>query len=93
MSLLELGVPETYTFENIVLNLKAIKSNYIRVLSSFFAFNLHEKVICLKKIHDQFYSLNLDTWKIDRIWEFLNNDIEYAILEDIVNRQNSKKML
>lgn len=93
MSLLELGVPETYTFENIVLNLKAIKSNYIGVLSSFFAFNLHEKVIYLKEIRDQFYSLNLDTWKIDRIWEYLNNDIDYVVIEGIVNRQKNKKMI
>lgn len=93
MSLLELGVPETYTFENIVLNLKTIKSNYIGVLSSFFAFDLHNKVICLKEIHDQFYSLNLDTWKIDRIWEYLNNDIDYETIEIIANRQNLKKML
>lgn len=90
MSLLELGVPETYTFENIVLNLKAIKSNYIGVLSSFFAFDLHEKVICLKKIHDQFYSLELETWKIDRIWEYLNNDIDLESLQIIVNRQKKK---
>lgn len=93
MSSLELGVPATYTFENIVLNLKAIKSNYTGILSSFSVFEHHDKVLCLKQIHDLFYSLNLDEWKIDRIWEYLNNDIEYAILEDIVNRQNSKKML
>ena len=90
MNLQELGIPEFYTFKNIVLNLKAIKCNYEGILSSFLPFNTHNKVICLKQIHDLFYSLNLDTWKIDRIWEYLNNDISYEMLETIVNRQKCK---
>jgi len=90
MSLQELGIPEFYTFKNIVLNLKAIKCNYNGILSLFLPFQHHEKVLCLKQIHDLFYSLNLDTWKIDRIWEYLNGDIEYELLLDIVNRQNCK---
>ena len=93
MNLQSLSIPELYTFESIVLNIKAIKSKYTGILSSFSVFKHHDKVLCLKQIHDLFYSLNLDEWKIDRIWEYLNNDIEYAILEDIVNRQKNKKMV
>ena len=44
----------------------------------------------MKEIHDLLYSLNLDTWKIDKIWEYLNNDIEYDFLEKLVNRQKNK---
>ena len=87
MNLQELGVPELYTFKNIVLNLKTIKSNYTGFLSSFSVFKHREKVLCHKQIHDQFYSLNLDTWKIDRIWEYLNNDLDYESLFSIANRQ------
>lgn len=90
MSLQELGIPEFYTFKGIVLNIRTIKCNYTGILSSFLPFQLHEKVICLKQIHDMLYSLEMETWKIDRIWEYLNNDIDYEILEDIVNRQNCK---
>ncbi len=90
MNLQELGIPEFYTFKIIVLNLKAIKSKYHGILSLFLPFDSHNKVLCMKEIHDLLYSLNLDTWKIDKIWEYLNNDIEYDFLEKLVNRQKNK---
>ena len=93
MNLFELGIPEPYTFKLIVSNLKAIKCNYTSILLSFFPFELHAKVICLKQIHDLFYSLSLEEWQIDRIWEFLNNDIGFEVFENILNRQKSKTML
>lgn len=90
MNLQELGIPEFYTFKIIVLNLKAIKSKYTGILSLFLPFDSHNKVLRMKEIHDLLYSLNLDTWKIDRIWEYLNGDIEYEFLENLVNRQKTK---
>jgi len=90
MNLQELGVPETYTFQSIILNLKAIKTNYTGILSSFLVFDIHSKLLCLRQIHDQFYSLNLETWKIDRIWEYLNNDLDYETIFHIANRQKQK---
>lgn len=93
MNLNQLGIPEPYTFKSIILNLKAIKCNYSSILLSFFPFELHAKVICLKQIHDLFYSLTLEEWQIDRIWEFLNNDIPFETFDSILNRQKRKSML
>ena len=60
---------EFLTFEEILQNAEALKTRYQGFLSPFF--NV-EKIV---KWRDYVYSLPIDEWKSDRIWEYLNDDI------------------
>lgn len=79
------------TFKEIVNNIQAIKSQYKRVLSLFSCgFEIKNKVKYISNTKTKMYSLSIDTWKIDRLWDYMNDYISYEELLEIANRQNVK---
>lgn len=60
---------EFLTFKEILQNAEALKTRYQGFLSPFF--NV-ERII---EWRDYVYSLPIEEWKSDRIWEYLNDDI------------------
>lgn len=60
---------EFLTFKEILQNAEALKTRYQGFLSPFF--NV-EKIV---EWRDYVYSLPIEEWKSDRIWEYLNDDI------------------
>ena len=69
---------EKMTFRQFVENCEALKSQYEEVLSPFFNVQL---VRCWKKM---IYGLNIEEWKKDRLWEFLNDDVPIELLKKLV---------
>lgn len=69
------------TFQKFVESAKVLKDNYECLLVPFF----HSKAIRCWKI--MIYSLDIPEWKRDRIWNYLNNDIEY---EDLAKLMDTK---
>ena len=69
---------EKMTFRQFVENCEALKSQYEEVLSPFFNVQL---VRCWKKM---IYGLNIEEWKKDRLWEYLNDDIPIELLKKLV---------
>jgi len=69
---------EKMTFRQFVENCEALKSQYEEVLSPFFNVQL---VRCWKKM---IYGLNIEEWKKDRLWEYLNNDVPIELLKKLV---------
>lgn len=57
------------TFKEILQNAEALKTRYQGFLSPFFN---AEKIV---EWRDYVYSLPIEEWKSDRIWEYLNDDI------------------
>lgn len=77
------------TFKELVINIQAIKSNYKRVLSLFSCgFEQKNKVRYISNTKTKMYSLSIDQWKIDRLWDYMNDYISYEELLEIANRQN-----
>lgn len=74
-------IDPSWNYKQILMNLKTLRHEYQDVLASFSYFQLHEKVIWVYEIKDAIYSLPFETWKKDRIWEYLNQDIPYTILQ------------
>ena len=68
---------EFLTFKEILENAEALKTRYQGFLSPFFD---SQKII---KWRDYIYSLPIDEWKSDRIWEYLNDDIPYEKFKKI----------
>ena len=60
---------EFLTFKEILQNAEALKTRYQGFLSPFF--NV-ERII---EWRDYVYSLPIEEWESDRVWEYLNDDI------------------
>ena len=79
---------DNLTFKKLVYKAEAIKSNYNRVLSLFSCgFDIKQKVKYIKHTKDTIYTLNIERWQCDRIWDYMNDSIPYQELIDIANRQ------
>lgn len=81
-------VDTSWTFEDIVTKIKAIKSQYEEILSSFSNFELKERNDYKRETRNQFYNLNMAEWKKDRLWEYMNDCQEYYVLEQICERES-----
>ena len=87
---MELHIDPSWSFKQVVLNLKALKSNYEGILALFYYRDLKEIVSFKKRTRDSVYSLNLPEWQKDKIWEYMNGFEFYSVLKGIANRQNVK---
>lgn len=67
------------TFKEIVKNCEELKLRYTESLTPFF----NIKKIRLWK--SAIYSLKMEEWKKDRIWEYLNGDIDIEVLKKLTN--------
>ena len=79
------------TFKQLIYQIEAIKTQYKRVLSLFSCgFEIKNKVNYIRKTKETIYSLKIEKWQSDRLWDYMNDDMTYNDLLDIANRQNIK---
>lgn len=83
----ELCVNPEWTFKEVVDNLKSLRTDYEGILATFSYFDLHEKVLFLKNTRDSFYSLNIQEWEKDKIWDYMNGFEFLYVLKGIVKRR------
>lgn len=62
----------SWTFREAVSNLKTLRDEYNNLLASFSPFEVHEKTAFIRSTRDQFYTLNIMDWQIDRMWNYMN---------------------
>lgn len=67
-----------YTFKEFVENAEALKTQYEECFTPFFNAKL---VRCWKTM---IYSLNIELWKRDRLWEYLNGDEIIQVLKMLI---------
>lgn len=82
----KLQVNPNWTFKEIIIKVKALKQNYDDVLASFSCFKLHDKIQLMKEFRNAIYLLNFEEWKKERIWDYINGDINYEELIIISRR-------
>lgn len=73
------GFYSNIKFEEFVDNCEVLKTQYTELLTPFF--NV-QAIRCWKNM---IYSLNFAYWKRDKLWEWLNNDLEFEELIRIKN--------
>ena len=73
---MNLHIDPNWKFKQIIANIQTIKDEFLGKLSSFSYFKLHEKALFTKDCHSSIYSLSIQEWQANKIWEYLNNDIE-----------------
>ena len=80
---MNLYIDPNWNYKQILSNLKTLRHDYEGVLASFSYFQLHDKVLFTYEIKTAIYSLNFETWRKDRIWEYMNHDIPLTILQNL----------
>lgn len=80
--MLMIEINPNWNYKQTLANLRALRLSYDNTLRSFSYFNLHDKVLFTYQFKQSIYSLPFETWKKDRIWEYLNHDIAFAILQN-----------
>ena len=87
---MELKVNQNWTFEEVVNNIRALRKSYEDILCSFSYFQLRDKVKFKMQFRNEIYSLNLEEWQKNKIWDFLNHNEFYTSLLRSVNYLKSK---
>ena len=80
-------IDTSWTFNEAINNIKAIKDEYIGLLSSFSIYDGKQKKAVIHNVRKEIYKLQFEEWKKDKLWEFMNDDIPYIILVGLRNRQ------
>lgn len=74
-------VDHSWSFRECVFKMRTLKAQYQVVLMSFsFTKNSHEETKFIRETRKTIYSLPYDEWKKDKIWEYMNDDMEYIDL-------------
>ena len=78
-------IDESWSYKESLYYIGIIKKHYDNIMLSFSVFGgnnaYFEKV---KDLKNKIYKLKFDEWKKDKLWEFLNNDIDYSMLWSFV---------
>lgn len=72
-----MDVNKEWNYKESLLFIDAVKRKYEGIMLSFSVIN---KNILLREIKEDIYSLKFEEWKRDKLWEYLNNDIDYINL-------------
>lgn len=77
-------IDNTWTLQDILLNIEVIKRDYLRLLASFSYFDRKDYLFRLRQFKKQIYSLKIYTNQKDKIWQYLNNDIDDEPLQYLI---------
>lgn len=83
---MNIEINQNLKYKEILLQIETIKSQYQEVLLSFSIFEQDKKILFIKQMKKQIYSLNFDEWRIDKIWNFINNK-ETTLMDVFTNGQ------
>lgn len=68
-----MNIDISWDYEEVVKNLKALKNQYQEILTSFYYVKDENNFI--REVKKKVYSWKFDEIKIDRIWEYFNDDL------------------
>ena len=83
----QLEISPSWTFEEAIEHLETLKSQYEEILASFSYYQIHEKVEFLRKVKNDFYSLKLKEWEINKLWEYMNGYEFLYVLRQMIARR------
>lgn len=80
-------IDPNWNFKQIVYNLETIRTHYEDILSSFSYFELHKVVEFKTEIRNSIYSLNIEEYQKDKIWDYMNHFEFLYVLKGIAERR------
>jgi len=84
-----MSIDETWSYEESLYFIVNVKRYYEDITLSFSVFGGNNR--CFEDVRNlkrKIYSLEFEEWKKDKLWEFLNNDIDYSVLWSFVRGAN-----
>ena len=72
-------VNPNWSFKETISIIEALKQDYNGALTLFNCFSLHDKVELIRNFKKDIYALKYEEWKKDRVWDYLNDNIEFEI--------------
>lgn len=79
-------IDKNISFKNLVNNLEALRSEYYGSLCLFKCYQIKERSKYRKEIRDLFFSLNIEYWQKERIWDYMNYYEEIDVLQNIASK-------
>ena len=79
-------IDNSITFKQLVDRLEDLRHEYNRGLCLFKCYEVKERTKYRQQIRDLFYSLNIEYWQKDRIWDYMNYYEEIEVLQEIAAR-------
>lgn len=70
----------SWTFEQTVANIETLRNYYRVLLTSFSILERKKRIKACRDFKKQVYSLHFDEYKRNRIWKYINDEIEYEEL-------------
>ena len=77
-------VNPNWSFKETISFIDALKQDYYGALTLFNCFNIHDKIEFIRHFKDDIYALNFEEWKKDRVWDYLNDNIEYEVFSHLL---------
>lgn len=91
-------IEKDWTFDDAVNNIETLKTYYGRLLTSFSVFERKKRILLCRKFKTQIYSLKFEEYLRNKIWKYINDEIEYEELTGGVsnngfsNKTNDRKI-
>lgn len=79
-----LYVNPNWSFKETLSFIEALKQDYYGALTLFNCFNIHEKRKLVRQFKKDIYALSYEEWKKDRVWDYLNDNIDYEVFTKIL---------
>lgn len=88
-------IDPSWTFRDLVRNARRLKQDYSFCLT-FFSYDytyeeLKYRNDIIRKLKRNLYALDIEEWKIDKVWEYMNEDLTHALLRMILCQIDKKK--
>ena len=83
-------IDSNWNFEQAVYNIRQMKKDIRELCDSFTVFEGKQKEEFQRQLRKDIYNLNLFDWQIEKLIEYIYNDIDDEILDNII-KNNSKK--
>ena len=80
-----MDINPNWNVNELISNIKALKKNFEVSLTSFSYFELKDRANYIRSIRDKFYELHIDQWKINLLWDYMNDYIGYEEIQKILN--------
>lgn len=69
-------IDKNWKYNEILKHAEALKTEYKEVLASFLWHEGKKRLAYIKEIKKTIYSLKIEEWKKNKIWEYFNDDIK-----------------
>lgn len=70
-------IDKDWTFDDVLANIETLKDYWNSLLVSFSYFERKKRIKVCRNFKTQIYSLNIEEYKLNRIWRYINDEIEY----------------